>query len=487
MAGTGDTDAKNPLLSVLKADTGSGGASPGTPASPGSSLPVPGSGGSNLLSPTTSTGHGPAKAAPTAAELLQRVGVSGSTPSTGAKWMAARTSTLPYRGLGLGSSYFIEKQAVVIDFGQAYTKVGFAMESRPRHIFASPELRTLQRQGCSLSTTAGVDQWIDILDRLLNRVFFYYLSVSPKDRRVVICDPVRVPSQFRSALVHVLFKRLSVPAVSFVADLVMPLYLTGLHSGLVIDCGHEAARVMATFAGVPIISALTAAACGGRRAHRRLGRCLHARLPEAARGPWLEEDAVLEDIAVRTGYVACTIPAANAGEPSLSLKTDKAMPFKPPGGDLLQVPPECRWEPFEVFFSAEGTDTGDPTVVDDDETLDEYCSCSSIPEAFVETIARLPTDVRSFVVQNVVVCGGCAALRGLLPRLALELHVALERDSRTAALAQRLLITPLDFPPVSAVWTGGAIFATLEGVTDYTREDYDKGQPLPDWAREGYI
>lgn len=392
---------------------------------------------------------------------------------------------LNFRTLGgLTTSYFLEKQAVVIDFGHAYTKVGFATECRPRHVFPSPEIRAWRRKGPSLSTTASEEEWIDILDRLMSKVFFYYLSVSPKDRRVVVCDAARAPTQFRSALVHVLFRRLGVPAVSFVADLVLPLYLTGLSSGVVIDCGFEAARVMPTFAGVPILSALSAASCGGRRAHRRLGRCLNARLPADVGREWLGEAAVLEDVAVRTGYVACTLPAASPGEPALSLKTDKAMAYAPPGREPLDVPAECRWEPFEVFFDGGGGNGGE-TAEEDDEC--EACSCSSLPEAFIRTLSRCPVDVRAAVVQNVVICGGCAALRGMLPRLALELRAALQREPRMASLAGRLLITPLDFAPVSAVWTGGAVFAALEGVGDYTKEDYDRGNPLPDWAREGFV
>lgn len=59
-----------------------------------------------------------------------------------------------------------------------------------------------------------------------------------------------------------------------------------------------------------------------------------------------------------------------------------------------------------------------------------------------------PIDVRPAVVQNVVVVGGCATIRGVLPRLAVELQGALKRGERTAAMAAMLRFTPLDFPPV---------------------------------------
>merc|ERR550525_544829 len=130
----------------------------------------------------------------------------------------------------------------------------------------------------------------------MSKIFFHYLSVSPKDRRVIICDQAYSPSQFHTALAFVLFKRLHVPSVAFVTDLVLPLYLTGLSSGIVIDCGHESTRVMATFAGIPVLSAYSAAASGGRHLLASLRRSLQRRLAPGIRRDWLENKEALEDL-----------------------------------------------------------------------------------------------------------------------------------------------------------------------------------------------
>jgi len=442
---------------------------------------------------------------------------TNSQSSTGhwSNWapVRAHSSLLSFRSLGgLSTSYFLEKQAVVLDFGCAYTKVGFATESRPRQIFPTPEIGA-SRQGVGrggfLSFTLSEEEWIDVLDKLLTRIFFHYLSVSPKDRRVVVCDQVYSPAPFRRALAFVLFKRLVVPSVSFVTDLVLPLYLTGLSSGIVVDCGHTSSRVLATFAGVPVLSAFGEAAAGGRHIQCRLRKLLRKSLPAtqaSIAAKWIDNSDVVADLAVRACYVTCTVPTTKHG-PEIVLKSDLAMPFMADSHNSVDIPAECRWRPTEVLFDTQdGKDLGEEQEEEQEvqEGLEALASlegvegvsgqrrnaaecCSSVPEAFCQALERCPIDVRAAVVQNVVVCGGCAALRGLLPRLAMELRDALRARPRMAALAERLRFTPLDFSPVAAVWTGGAVFGALDGAGDLSREDYEKGKPLPDWASGGFM
>jgi len=323
---------------------------------------------------------------------------------------------------------------------------------------------------------------------------------------VVVCDQAYSPAPFRRALAFVLFKRLVVPSVSFVTDLVLPLYLTGLSSGIVVDCGHTSSRVLATFAGVPVLSAFSEAAAGGRHIQCRLRKLLQTSLPAAQTSmaaEWLDKSDAIADLAVRACYVTCTVPATKHG-PEVVLKSDLTMPFTANSHKSVDIPAECRWRPTEALFDTEyGKDLGEEQEQEQRE-LEALASlegvegvsgqhrnaagcCSSVPEAFCQALERCPIDVRAAVVQNIVVCGGCGAMRGLLPRLAIELRDALRARPRMAALAERLRFAPLDFSPIAAVWTGGAVFGALDGAGDLSREDYEKGKPLPDWARGGFM
>ncbi|CAJ1331602.1 unnamed protein product [Effrenium voratum] len=303
-------------------------------------------------------------------------------------------------------------------------------------------------------------------------IFFQYLHLSPKDRRIIVCESVYSSTQFRKALAFVLFKLFSAPAVCFVLELVLPLYLTGLHSGLVVDLGYDAARVLPTFAGVPLLSAYSAAACGVRRVLQGIKGALGSLSSEERKA--LEDETVLEDVLVCACYVSCDFPEDSEFAAS-SFRTDKDAEVRLVGRDHgLRVPAACR--DIGLFFKS-----------DKDATREDGCECETLPEAFVRALELSPVDLRSQLVQNIVVCGGAANLRGLLPRLALELQKALEDHKALGALAEKLRFTPMDFAPVSAAWTGGAIFGALEGVADYSAEDFHKGEPLPDWLRSGFL
>lgn len=397
-------------------------------------------------------------------------------------------------GASMGTTYFLEKQAIVLDFGRSHTKVGFATESRPRHIIPTPELRARRRPGRDVSCTASVEEWIHILDSLMGKVFFHYLSVSPKDRRVVVCDSAHAPAQFRSALAFVLFKKFSIPSVAWVTDLVLPLYLTGLSSGIVIDFGYESTRIMATLNGIPILSAYGVTACSGRLVNSQLRRALRKALQDQDLS-WLEDESTIEDLKAKTCYVACGLPSDGSRTDAWKLQTDLSAAFPLRQREVANISEKVRWQPAEVLFSSQ---VEEPTEEDED---DVYCEgvapCRGgngpagnlpIPELFVEVLEKCPIDVRPIVLQNVVVCGGCAMLRGLLPRLAIELREKLRKDQGTSKVAERLRFTPLDFSPICAVWTGGAVFGSLDGANDFTAEMYERpDEAIPDWCKDGFV
>ena len=100
-------------------------------------------------------------------------------PRSGGSWKGLRGSML-LGGFGR-TSFFAEKQAVVLCFGEAYTKVGLAgatrvssdraqsaKESRPRAIFHSPELRQ-RHLATEVSTSLSEAEWRQLLTDLMNR------------------------------------------------------------------------------------------------------------------------------------------------------------------------------------------------------------------------------------------------------------------------------------------------------------------------------
>ena len=119
--------------------------------------------------------------------------------------------------------------------------------------------------------------------------------------------------------------------------------------------------------------------------------------------------------------------------------------------------------------------------------MSSMTSTSLVSQAVLRALELLPVDLRASLIQNLVLVGGMATLRGMLPRLAQELKAALQAHPALQALAPRLRVTPLDFAPVAATWTGAAVFGALEGLPEFTAEDFQKGKALPDWLESGFV
>ena len=87
----------------------------------------------------------------------------------------------------------------------------------------------------------------DELEEFLNTLFYHHLQASPKAQRVVICESMLTPRPFMESIAEVLFERFEVGPVYFLLSNLLPLYCTGLHSGMVVDVGFCGAQI-ATFA-----------------------------------------------------------------------------------------------------------------------------------------------------------------------------------------------------------------------------------------------
>uniref|UniRef100_A0A0G4FTT8 Actin-related protein 10 n=1 Tax=Chromera velia CCMP2878 TaxID=1169474 RepID=A0A0G4FTT8_9ALVE len=403
----------------------------------------------------------------------------------------------------------IEKQAVVVDFGEGFSKLGFANESVPRHVCRTPEL-VQRRKGKYCESTVSEAEWCKILEEFFRKVFFFFLQANPKERRVVICDKFYQPSPMRRAIAKVLFEIFNVPSVLFIMDLTLPLYLTGLPTGIIIDVGLRETRMMAVMEGVPLLRAYSLTNTGAILVDESLKKLLEENAEKKKEKEQMKLIAkmtpeTLEDVKVRACYVRFSLkkrqaeekekekegeeggaPAAAAGAAAAgggaTLKPKPAEVEEedsgPPAFDFvsekdahyfiekklfLTVPAEARWKACEEFFE-EG-----------DERL-------SLQQLFIQLLEKVGVDCRRQVVQNIILCGGSVHLRGFRERLASEISKALKKHPRFSKLAEFATFADPVFPPVSSLFVGAAVYSTLEGVKDYTSADWQANKLLPDWA-----
>ena len=169
---------------------------------------------------------------------------------------------------------YSETAHLVLDVGLTYTKCGFSKESMPVHIFQSPlsmiqalhnsheqfiytyqgaqhQSRSIRENLSKLNTTSFPDAFRLEEERLHNEVeeflctlFYHVLKTNPKDKCVVLCERLGGMRKLTEAIGYVLFKKFQVKAIYSLLANVLPLYATGLETGLVVDCGFQQVEIL---------------------------------------------------------------------------------------------------------------------------------------------------------------------------------------------------------------------------------------------------
>ncbi|EDO40166.1 predicted protein, partial [Nematostella vectensis] len=366
--------------------------------------------------------------------------------------------------IGLGG----EKHAVIIDIGAAYTKVGFAKETAPRHIIPSRIFHIREDVSVFHIKNRKPDELYSILRDFIHLIYFRYLLVNPKERRVVICESILCPTQFREVLAKVLFRHFEVLSVSFAPSHLLSLFSLGIPSGLVMDCGYK----HHIYEGTAILKATTGIPLAGKALHRHLEEQLMERSlvqietgvkPLSSVMGSLEEE-ILEDIKVLTCFVAPKFsgPQNEARPASLVPQVDYPLD----GGRILRIEGQIREQTFDILFDG-----------DEEE--------KSLATALLDSLLLCPIDTRKTLAENIVLIGGTAMTPGFKHRLMQEIYLLLQSPKYKDKLFIKTV--KMHQPPVNAnitAWLGGAIFGSLEVLADRstTRERYQQHPKLPDWS-----
>eukprot|EP00040_Diaphanoeca_grandis_P030535 m.180612 g.180612 ORF g.180612 m.180612 type:complete len:567 (+) comp32028_c0_seq1:235-1935(+) len=294
---------------------------------------------------------------------------------------------------GLGSVLGVEKPAIVIEIGTAYTKCGFSGESVPRYIMPSNVVINGTKVAVfdpeEARTTAELRE---ILLMFLHDIMYKRLLVKTQDRRAVVCEGIAVPSVYRALVADILYRYFMFQSVMFAPNSVLSTLPMFLDSALVVDCGYTEATSIAVFDGVAAINTFAAVSAGGAEIHSQIRTKLKetytADIVDA-----LSED-VLEDIKVR-GCIAGTLPKGEDGE------TIKLPSLRYPlrGRPTLVLGSDLRTAVIDPIFQGVGVDD------------------MSIPRAILDTLIQCPLDSRKLMAKRILVVGGGCMLPGFKHRL----------------------------------------------------------------------
>lgn len=162
---------------------------------------------------------------------------------------------------------YLENAHLVLDVGLTYTKVGFAKESMPLHVFQTPlsmihalhnphehfiytyqvaqyqstgireNLSKLSFNSFPMAFNYHPERLHNEIEEFLTTLFYHVLKTNPKDKSIVICERLGSMRKLTEAIGYVLFKKFDVKGIFSLLSNVLPLYASGLDTGITVDCG----------------------------------------------------------------------------------------------------------------------------------------------------------------------------------------------------------------------------------------------------------
>lgn len=354
----------------------------------------------------------------------------------------------------LFETVFQEKPVIVLEIGSAYTKIGFCGEAHPRFILPT-EIESI-RDVLKKTEKNLYDQCVDFF----NKIFFDYLLVSPKDRKVSIVEStIATPTIIRECFAKVLFQHYEVASILFLPLHLVALSTLAVDTALVVDIGYKEAVVIPVYNGVQILNSWQAQPLGGEAVHDEIKANL---ILNGAKEEILTE-RVVEDIKVRTCFVTKQSRAL-AHRKNEELQACPDVDYPVDGSDVIKIPGHLREFAFEVLFPEDNDHLGLPYII-------------------IDAIIKCPVDARKELAENILLIGGTSTTMGMKPRLRDELRTLIKSEY----YKERLYIDDVKFhnapaKPNFTGWLGGSIYSATDLISNsITRENYLKHPKIPDW------
>lgn len=139
----------------------------------------------------------------------------------------------------------------------------------------------------------------DMVVSFIEEIFFKYVLVSPKDRRVVVVESVFCPTLVRDTLARVLFRHFEVASVFFISSHLNVLTTLAVNTALVVDLGFKETVIVPVYSGVQVLHAYQAQPLAGEAVHAEIKRQLGAE--KIVQEDFLSDD-VIEDIKGKESY-----------------------------------------------------------------------------------------------------------------------------------------------------------------------------------------
>ncbi|KAF8340324.1 actin family [Cantharellus anzutake] len=348
------------------------------------------------------------------------------------------------------------------------------------------------------------------LQDILRSIFFDSLLTDPRSRKVILVEHPMLQLAVKEALAQVMFENLQIPSISFAPSHVLAMMAAGRLTGLVLDCGYLESTVVPIYGSRPLYSAMRTSPLAGARLNTHLRSLLMlfgtylgpmgvvGQNPKPSAVP---EDAlpesIIEDMKTRCCFVGSPILLSRSlprlQGPSESAATEDLMsvdqsetstdvdPGQPSSqsrtSDSSMTGPSTQIHAMKDLYVRHSTATdlnvkipapgmaptgpGTTTftrasllvpgwireraaeLLFEDGDVDE----ASVAEVILDSLLKVPVDLRKEFASSIVVAGGTCMLPGFIPRLQAELIRLLSPPLRNTLNVDDPAVTEASHPP----------------------------------------
>ncbi|MHA1821590.1 MAG: zinc-ribbon domain-containing protein [Promethearchaeota archaeon] len=314
-----------------------------------------------------------------------------------------------------------EEITVVIDIGEAYTKVGFAGDEQPVKVFPTitgkekyktimvdvteRTKRSYVGDDCThmrgvLKITYPIQRgtvmdWNSYFD-ILTHIFYNVLRIDPQKANVLYAEGALSPLQTRKYIARVLFETYQVKSVFIANAQTLALFSAGLTTGVLVESGEGLTWVVPVIDGQVVVHAIQRLNLGGSDVNEYLKGLL---MRYGLSLSYSAEREILRDIKEKLCFIAL--------EPEkISMNSNEVADYIMPDGEKVKINMEIRANAPEILFHPE---------------LLGY-NVMSLPQAIITAISKCDRSYWRSLLRNIVLSGGNTLFEGIDLRLEKELN-----------------------------------------------------------------
>ena len=325
---------------------------------------------------------------------------------------------------------------IVIDLGNAYTKIGYSGEDQPTLTIPSIYARSKLYDTDKKNEISSYDQKMDVFGyeatesqyqndyNILNltpgdhkektsKEFLEFLrdalenkmGISPPDYDVIVnISPIKNEENIR-IYGRLFIEELGFRALAMVNSSSLSLYSTGRTSGLVVQCGEMRTYTVPIFEGFPLYHALSKNKLGGKD----LTDIYRKGILEANLNVREEDIHTLRNIKERTSSVPFIYHCDYyLDENFQDIILEEIRLYKLPDDTIIDIPRRCRLLASEMLFN--------PKVVDREDL--------GLRDLIVHSVRKseiVNDNLKETLVNNIILSGGTTMIHGFSERIRKEL------------------------------------------------------------------